>query len=125
MKKLFLVLIFLFLSINAFASQHVVEFTDYSDSTETINGTSNAINLNYPGYTGLPYTVQITDSSSAVGALQGLIYVDSTDTGDSSAIWQDLTDGTISGNGMFSIFAPMTHVRVNLSSGTCKARILY
>lgn len=103
----------------------IKEFTDYSDGSETIDGTSLAMPINYPEYKGAPYSIQITDSSSAVGAIQGLIYVDTTDTADASALWQNLTGGTISGNGIFSLFAPVTHIRINLSSGTCKARIIY
>ena len=103
----------------------IKKFTDYSDGSETIDGTSSAMPINYPEYKGTPYSIQITSSSSAVGTIQGLIYVDATDTADASALWQDLDGGTISGNGVFPVYAPVTHVRIKLTSGTCSARIIY
>jgi len=102
----------------------VKEFTDYSDGSTTINGTSVAMPVKSAVYQGTPYSVQITDSSSAVGVIQAIIMTNDTDSADASSLWQDLTDGTISGDGLFCFFAPVTHIRVSLSSGTCKARIL-
>lgn len=123
MKKFIVLVIFLLIAVNSYAMT-AYEFTDYSDGTTTIDGTSSAMNVRASVYTGVPYTVQITDSSSSVGVIQGLIYVDSGDDGDSSSIWEDIEGGTISGDGVFSFYAPFTHIRVNLTSGTCKARIL-
>ena len=98
--------------------------TDYSDGSTTINGTSAPVLLNYPIYKGEPFTVQIHDGSSPVGTIQGIIYNDAGDSGDSSTLWQDLTNGDIGDDGFYSFYAPVTHIRISLSSGTCKARVL-
>jgi hypothetical protein len=103
---------------------NVRQISDYSDGTTTINGTSIAIPLNSDRYKGEPFTVQIYDGSSPVGTIQGIIYNSTGDDADTSTLWQDLTNGTISDDGFFSFYAPVTHIRVNLTSGTCKARIL-
>lgn len=110
----------------------VAEFKDYLDSDTTIdsgtgNGTSKAINIAKRDYDGTPYSIQIHASSSAVGTIQGVLAKDGdvTSPADGSTKWQDMTNGVISGDGLFHLYAPVTWIRVKLSAGTCKADIQY
>lgn len=110
----------------------VEEFLDFVDSDTTIdsatgNGTSKAIYIGKRRYDGVPYSVQIHAGSSPVGAIQGVLVKDGDQTAfaDGSTKWQDMTNGTISGNGLFHFYAPVTYLRIELASGTCKADVQY
>ena len=110
----------------------VKEFTDYVDKDTTIdsatgNGTSDPINIGKRRYDGTPYTIQIYDESSAVGTIQGVLSKDGDQTSqaDGSTKWQDMTNGDISGDGLFHLYAPVTWIRIKLTAGTCKADIQY
>ena len=127
-RCIFLSLIFtLCLISNSIAYVKTADVTDYSSSETTIIGTSNPIN-NYDEVSGtvlLPVTIQIYDSSSAVGTIQGVVATSASDYADTSTVWQSLTDGDISGNATFHIYAPMTHLRVNITTGSCKVKVMY
>ena len=70
MKKIIVLFLLLF-AVNSNAMD-VYEFTDYSDGTTTIDGTSNQMYLKSAIYIGAPVTIQITNSSTVTGTLQGL-----------------------------------------------------
>lgn len=111
----------------------VESFKDYVDQTsETIdsatgNGTSVPIYIGKRRYDGTPYTIQIFETASAAGTIQGVLAKDG-DTAaysDASTKWQDMTNGTIDGDGLFHLYAPVTWIRINLSAGTCEAEAQY
>lgn len=105
----------------------VEEFIAYAGTSTTITGNSNPIFIGKRKYDGVPYTIQIHGGSSPVGVIQGVLAKDgdTTSAADASTKWQDMTNGTISGDGLFHLYAPVTYIRISLSGGNCKADIQF
>jgi len=119
MRSLFTVLLLL-IATTSFAS--VYDFKDNSNASTTLSGTSYSMRVAGSSYSGTPYAIQVYSGSSPVGTIQGIL-AKSDEIADQLTQWQDLTDGTISADGFFHVFGPVTHIRIVMTSGTCKARL--
>lgn len=73
--------------------------------------------------------IHIYAASDLTGNIQGVLAFDATlaaDTHDSTGLWEDIDGGDLSAfvaGGCTALFAPFTHVRLNVTAGTCRARI--
>ena len=103
----------------------ITDFTSSADQTTTINATtSNPIKIAAEPNLGTPIGFVFTGGSSPVGTVEGAIIdtVAGEDPDDYSG-WEDI-DGTDISNGCRGMFARVTHIRLNLSSGSTTCRMV-
>lgn len=70
--------------------------------------------------------LHIYAASSLAGSIQGVLATDDADIHDSTGLWQDIDGGDLAAfvsGGCTAMFAPYTHIRLNVTAGTCRARI--
>lgn len=103
----------------------ITDFTSSADDTTTINATtSNPIQIAVEPNLGIPIGFCFTGGSSPVGSVQGaIINVLADEDPDTYAGWEDV-DGSDISDGCRGMFARVTHIRLNLSSGSTTCRMV-
>ena len=103
----------------------ITDFTSSADDTTVITATiSNPIQIANEPNLGTPIGFVFTGGSSPVGAVQGaIIDLVAGEDPETYTGWQNI-DGSDISNGCRGMFARVTHVRLNLSSGSTTCRMV-
>ena len=114
----------------------VVQLLQFSDQAELIAATSEAVDIRQPiegrGHPNSNFGVipiHIYSVTTPVGFIEGVIAEDATlaaDIHDSTGLWVPIDGGDLSAwpsGRCVAMFAPFTHIRVNMSSGSVKMRV--
>ena len=114
----------------------VVQFLQFSNSALDITGRSAAIDLRQPiegrGHRDSNWgisPIHIYAAADLEGSIQGVLASNAflaADIDDTTGLWKDIDGGDLSNwatGGCTALFAPFTHVRLNVTAGTARARI--
>lgn len=113
----------------------VEQFLQESDSALDITGTSAPMVLKERiegrGHRDSNWGViplHLYAASALAGNIQGVLAVaasEAADIADASTLWENIDGGdlaTFVDGGCTALFAPFTHIRLNVTAGTCRAR---
>lgn len=113
----------------------VVQFLQQSDEDIDIAGTSAPVSLKQPvegrahrdsNWGVIP--LHIYAAAGATGSIQGVLATganEAADTDDATGLWENIDGGDLSNfssGGCTALFAPFTHIRLNVTAGTVRAR---
>ena len=114
----------------------VEQFLQFSDDEEDITGTSHPIVLKQPiegrGHKDSNwgrFPLFLYEAAGLAGSIEGVLAdpeTEDADIDDATGLWETIDGGdlaTWAGGGCTAMFAPFTHIRLNVSAGTTKARI--
>ena len=103
----------------------ITNFTSSDDDTTTINATtSNPIKIAAEPNLGTPIGFCFTGGANPVGTVQGaIIDIEAGEDPETYEGWEDV-DGSDISDGCRGMFARVTHIRLNLSSGSTTCRMV-